>query len=405
MTSPAWLVVTMPMQLSEVMGEARSTGGTRLAHCTVTFIGHVIVGGVLSSTVNVCVQVAELPQSSVTVCVLVIVPPHPPPTSGPVLQAYVKIGSQLSVPDAPTSASNSAKLRGHAGTSASHDTVAFAGQVITGGVLSSTVIVWLHVAELPQSSVTVCVRVMVPPHAPPTSGPVLQAYVRVASQRSEADAPGNASNAAKLIGHAGTSASHDTVIFVGHVITGGVLSSTIIVWLHVAELPQSSVTVCVRVIVPPHPPPTSGPVLQAYVRVGSQRSVAPAPGNASNAAKLTGHAGTSATHETVTFVGHVMTGGVLSSTVIVWLHVAELPQSSVTVCVRVIVPPHAPPTSGPVLQAYVRVGSQRSEADAPGNASNAAKLTGHAGTSASHDTVIFVGHVITGGVLSSTVKV
>src|SRR5687768_14524291 len=317
MTSPAWLVVTMPMQLSEVMGEARSTGGTRLAHCTVTFIGHVIVGGVLSSTVKVCVQVAELPQSSVTVCVRVIVPPHPPPTSGPVLHRYVKVGSQMSVPDAPGNASNAAKLTGHAGISVSQETVAFAGHVITGGVLSSTVIVWLHVAELPQSSGTVCWRVIVPPHPPPTSGPVLQAYVRVGSQRSVAPAPGNASNAAKLTGHAGTSATHETVTFVGHVMTGGVLSSTVIVWLHVAELPQSSVTVCVRVIVPPHAPPTSGPVLQAYVRVGSQRSEADAPGNASNAAKLRRHAGTSASHDTVIFVGHVITGGVLSSTVIV----------------------------------------------------------------------------------------
>src|SRR5687767_5480123 len=334
-----------------------------------------------------------------------MVPPHGPPTSGPVLQAYVRVGSQRSVAPAPGNASNASKSTGHAGTSATQETVAFAGHVITGGVLSSTVIVWLHVAELPQSSVTVCVRVIVPRYAAPTSGPVLQAYVRVGSQRSEADAPGNASNAAKFTGHAGTSATQETVTFVGHVITGGVLSSTVIVWLHVAELPQSSVTVCVRMIVPPHAPPTSGPVLQAYVRVGSQRSEADAPGNASNAAKLTGHAGTSASHDTVIFVGHVITGGVLSSTVKVWLHVAELPQSSVTVCVLVIVPPQGPPTSGPVLQAYVRVGSQRSEADAPGNASNAAKLTGHAGTSASHDTVIFVGHVITGGVLSSTVKV
>src|SRR5687768_17059017 len=170
MTSPAWLVVTMPMQLSEVMGEARSTGGTRLAHCTVTFIGHVIVGGVLSSTVKVCVHVAELPQSSVTVCVLVIVPPHPPPTSGPVLQLYVRVvESQMSDAEAPGNASNSAKLTGHAGTSASHETVAFAGQVMTGGVVSKIVMVWLHVAELPHSSVALQVRIIIisPQHAPP----------------------------------------------------------------------------------------------------------------------------------------------------------------------------------------------------------------------------------------------
>src|SRR5688572_15216701 len=98
--------------------------------------------------------------------------------------------------------------------------------MMTGGVLSSTVIICMQLAELPQSSVTVCVRVMVPPHAPPTSGPLLQLYVNATSQLSEADAPGNKSNAANEAGQAGTSASQDTVIFVGQVIMGGVTSFT-----------------------------------------------------------------------------------------------------------------------------------------------------------------------------------
>src|SRR5688500_17400053 len=106
-------------------------------------------------------------------------------------------------------------------------------------------------------------RRIVPPHAPPTSGPVIQAYVSEASQLSDADAPGNKSNAANDTGHAGTSASHETVTFAGHVITGGVLSSTVIVCIQLAELPQSSVTVCIRAIIPPQAPPTSGPVVHA----------------------------------------------------------------------------------------------------------------------------------------------
>jgi hypothetical protein len=40
-------------------------------------------------------------------------------------------------------------------------TVTLAGQVITGGVVSTTVIVWAHEAALPQESVAVQVRVMV----------------------------------------------------------------------------------------------------------------------------------------------------------------------------------------------------------------------------------------------------
>ena len=55
----------VPPQLSEVMTLAVFGAGTRFAHWTVTFAGHVIVGGVLSNTLIVCVQVAELPQASV----------------------------------------------------------------------------------------------------------------------------------------------------------------------------------------------------------------------------------------------------------------------------------------------------------------------------------------------------
>src|SRR5437762_13463210 len=42
----------------------------------------------------------------------------------------------------------------------SHSTVLSAGAVTTGGVLSSTVMVWLHEAELPHSSVAVQVRLV-----------------------------------------------------------------------------------------------------------------------------------------------------------------------------------------------------------------------------------------------------
>src|SRR5438093_10793288 len=52
-----------------------------------------------------------------------------------------------------------------------HSTVALAGQVRTGGTVSSTVIVWVHSAKLPQSSVTRYTRVTLPgqrPTSPPS---------------------------------------------------------------------------------------------------------------------------------------------------------------------------------------------------------------------------------------------
>ena len=66
----------------------------------------------------------------------------------------VGVRSQLSVAVAVPFAPPGAVL-------AVHCMVRFGGQVITGGVLSSTTITCRHVLELPQSSVALHVRLMV----------------------------------------------------------------------------------------------------------------------------------------------------------------------------------------------------------------------------------------------------
>ena len=144
--------------------------------------GQVITGGVLSSTKMVCVQVLELPQSSVALHVLVMVYScgHAPPT---VTSDEVMFGvaSQISVAVAVPFAPPGAVL-------ALHCIVRFGGHdVIVGGVLSSTKIVWLQVLELPQSSVALQVLIMVYSwgHAPPTVTSV-EVIVGVASQLSVA---------------------------------------------------------------------------------------------------------------------------------------------------------------------------------------------------------------------------
>ena len=71
MTSPTWVTVTTPPQLSAVMTAPVLTAGTSFAQETVVLAGQVMVGGVTSLTVMTCVQVAELPQASVARYVLV----------------------------------------------------------------------------------------------------------------------------------------------------------------------------------------------------------------------------------------------------------------------------------------------------------------------------------------------
>ena len=111
--------------------------------------------------------------------------------------------------------------------------------MIVGGVISCTTIVRLHVAVFPQSSVAVHVLVVlyVPAHEPVkvTSEKVI---VTVASHASVAVGATNTGEAGQLIG----------VVWLAHVIVGGVISCTTIVRLQVALLPQSSVAVHVLVV-------------------------------------------------------------------------------------------------------------------------------------------------------------
>ena len=130
-------------------------GAVLAVHSIVIFGGHVITGGVLSSTKMVCRHVLELPQSSVALQVRLIVYScgHAPATVTSV-DVIVGVRSQLSVAVAVPFVPPGAVL-------AVHCMVRFDGQVICGGVLSSTSITWRQVLELPQSSVALQVRLMV----------------------------------------------------------------------------------------------------------------------------------------------------------------------------------------------------------------------------------------------------
>src|SRR2546426_3361145 len=99
----------------------------------------------------------------------------PPQELGPIigiasLQLYSRLLSQLSLA-VPPWARNAARLPGHGGTLLAHWTLKLGGQVMTGGMVSCTVMIWMQHAVLVQSSVTQCVRAIVPPQMPPTSGP------------------------------------------------------------------------------------------------------------------------------------------------------------------------------------------------------------------------------------------
>jgi hypothetical protein len=158
----------------------------------------------------VCTQVEALPQLSVAFQVRVITCP---PAQVPGVSTSVKVmtgaGSQLSVAVALPLA---------AGVTGSWQLiVTSAGQVMTGGVLSCIVIVWIQVEAFPQLSVAFQVRVTtwLPGQLPKTSVS-LKVITGAGSQLSVAVA---------LPVVPGVTGSWQLIVtFAGQVITGGVIS-------------------------------------------------------------------------------------------------------------------------------------------------------------------------------------
>ena len=188
-----------------------------------------------------------------------------------------------------------------------------------GGVLSTITTERLQVAVLPQSSVAVHVLVVVnDPGQVPGVDESENVIATVPSHESVAVGATHAGVAGQLIG----------VVWVAHVIVGGVTSCTTIERLQVAVLPQSSVAVHVLVAVKvPGQLPGVEESEKVIATVASQASVADAAAHVGVAGQLIG----------VVCVTHVIVGGVLSNTTIELLHVAVLPQSSVAVHVLVAV--------------------------------------------------------------------
>lgn len=128
---------------------------------------------------------------------------------------------------------------------------------------------------------------------------------------------------------AGIAVAHETEILAGHVRVGTVLSNTVITWAQVAEFPQASVDVYVRVSVK-----LLGQVMLVVTSAKVTTGVPPQLSDVMTLAGLPG--GTALAHCTVTFAGQVIAGGVLSSTIMVWAHVDVLPHASVANHVLVI---------------------------------------------------------------------
>ena len=174
-----------------------------LVHCTVSLAGTpIMTGRVVSTTVSVCEAVAVLPQRSVDVHVLVIVPQ---PSTTLFTSAYVTAteGEQLSL----------AVTAGAEGIP-SHCTVVLAGTPTNCGPCVSLVKLTVcdAVALFPQESVTVHVLVTVLIQPVPSSAPSVNAAVNPVVQLSVTVAVPNAASMAAAAGLQPTVPDSVTVI-------------------------------------------------------------------------------------------------------------------------------------------------------------------------------------------------
>ena len=194
--------------------------------------------------------------------------------------------------------------------------------MITGATVSTTLIVWTQELLLPAQSVAVQVRVMTLVFGQvPASMLSVEITLGAGSQLSVAVAlpvkPGS------------VGVLHWTVVSDGQVITGAVVSTTLMICTQELLLPAQSVAVQVRVMteVLGHVP---GTVLSLCVitGAGSQLSVAVAlPVTIGSLEVL---------HWTVASGGQVITGAVVSTTLMVCTQELLLPAQSVAVQVRVM---------------------------------------------------------------------
>ena len=171
-----------------------------------------MTGGVVSTTLTVCVATAELLQSSVTLQIYSkVYSPMQAPSILLVDGTTVRFVAQLSV--AVTSA--------WVGT-ISHSTVIFVGTPISIGlIVSSMVMVTLQLVALPQSSVKEYVRVIV-------SGQLLLSLK--SPSQATVTVPQLSVPLTRLVFGAGTSPKHSTVTLLAQVsMTGGVVSTTVTV--------------------------------------------------------------------------------------------------------------------------------------------------------------------------------
>jgi cytochrome c oxidase subunit IV len=187
---------------------------------------------VVSTTVNVWLQVEKFVHESVARQVRVAVNVRPQKPA--VLVTVPRIWMATFVPSQMSLAEGALKFHG-----VPHSTITFAAQLKAGGVVSTTVMVWLQVEALVQESIALHVRVAL--NVRPQKPAVL---VTVPTIWMVTFVPSQISFAVGMIKFQGV--PHSTIKLAAQLRAGGVVSTTVMVWLQVEIFVQASIALHVR---------------------------------------------------------------------------------------------------------------------------------------------------------------
>src|SRR6185436_4825468 len=257
---------------------------------TIIFAGQVTVGGVVSWTLTVKVQVPVLPWASVEEQVTVVVP---------IAKVLALAGEQVTASVPSTMSLAEAVKLATVPAALVASIIILAGQVTVGGVVSWTLTVKVQVPVLPWASVEEQVTVVVP----------IAKVLALAGEQVTASVPSTMSLAeAVKLATVPAALVASIIILAGQVTVGGVVSSTLTVKVQVPVLPWTSVEEQVTVVIP---------IAKVLALAGEQVTASvPSTMSVAVAVKLA-IAPAALVASTIIFAGQVTVGGVVSSTLTV----------------------------------------------------------------------------------------
>ena len=284
-------------------------------------IGQLISGDTSSSMVTSCEHVVVFPHKSDIWYTLVIICGQSPPS----LEADNKMKLKLSItqlsPTLPPWDINSSKLNSPSppASQAANNPV---GHSNVGGIVSFTIIICSHVAVFPHKSDIWYTLVTSSGHVPVPISSLNMVKLKLSMPQLSVTFPFELINSLIVVNDGISSIEHNVVKVSAHIISGKIVSCTMIVCSHVVEFPHKSMIIYVRVIISGQISPSLNSNNNPNDKLSMPQLSFTLPPADINSAIFMYAATSSILHWTSTDSGQLISGSTSSCIVIVWVQLA-----------------------------------------------------------------------------------